>query len=291
MDVTLTPRQSGDRLLIKMRNNGLGGKFAAEVITIIYKENGGSPINQPDWPVPWVSDGKRDISTAAVHISKGQSRTLDFARYDPAAVQASRAGEADEPHWWFPTLPEPMGITYWPPIKSGKDLSARRFVALIRVYRSEPAHYTDFTFEVGVTGSLLICNPVPLKCTVLQAVWKPWREKYFIVSARIEIVNRSAKAVRLGSTFRLESDSGDGSALEPDGVTALKRAVTIERQKYSYIPADCELPAHHYMRGWYTYSLPRSRNGGKPHCTLICRDVEGRLYPMPIEPLPPSTHS
>jgi len=291
MDVTLTPRQSGNRLLIKIRNNGLGGKFTAEVITIIRKENGRPPISQPDWSVPWVSNGKRDISAAAVHIPKGQSRTLDFARYDPATVQASREGEADEPHWWFPTLPEPIGIMYWPPIKSGKDLSARRFVVLIRVYRSEPAHYTDFTFEVGVSGSLIICNPLPLKYTVLQAVWKPWRQTHFIVSVRIEILNRSAKAIRLGSTFQLESDSKDGPPLAPDEVTVLKRATTIEGQKYGYIPVGYELPAYHYMRGWLTSSLRRSENGGKPHCILIDPDMEGHLYPMPIEPLPPSTHS
>jgi hypothetical protein len=98
VDITLTPRQSGDRLLIKMRNNGLGGKFAAEVITIVRKEDGRLAISRPNWSVPWISDGKRDISTGAMHIPKGQSRTLDFARYDQAAVQESRADKADEPH-------------------------------------------------------------------------------------------------------------------------------------------------------------------------------------------------
>ena len=101
MDVTLTPRQSANQLLIKVRNNGLGGKFAAEVMMIIRKEDGQSPISQPDWPMPWVSDAKRDGSAATVHIPKDQSRTLDLARCDQATVQESHADKADEPHWLF----------------------------------------------------------------------------------------------------------------------------------------------------------------------------------------------
>ena len=288
MDVALTPRQSGDRLLIKMRNNGLGGKFAAEVITIVRKEDGRPAISQPDWSVPWVSDAKRDRSAAAIHIPKGQSRTLDFARCDQPTIPESHADKADEPHWWFPSLREPIGIRYWPPIKSGKDLSARRFVVLIRVYRSEPARCSDFTFEVGISGSLLICNPVPLKVTMLQAVWKPWRQTHYIVSADIEILNQSANAIRLAPTFQVESDSKAKPSLEPNEVTALKRAITTEGQKYATIPANLVLSAHHYIRGWLIFELERSENDGKPHCTLIYRDMEGRHYPVPIEPLPPS---
>ena len=291
MDVTLTPRASGDRLLIKMQNNGSGGKFAVEVLSIICKEDGRAPITQSDWSVPWASNGKRDMSIAAVNVPKGQSRTLDFARYDEAAVRESRADEAGEPHWWFSSLPEPIGIMYWPPIKSGKDLSARRFYVLLRVYRSEPAHCADFMFEVGVSGSLLICNPAPIRCALLQAVWKPWRQTHYLVSVRIEILNQSARAIRMAPSFQVESDSQDGPSLGPNELRALKRATQTERDKYAGLPADLVLPAGHYIRGWVIFSIRRSKDGGKPHCTLVDADMEGRRYPIPVEPVPPLTHS
>jgi hypothetical protein len=96
--VTLTPRQFADRLALEVRNNGPTASFTAEVIFIFRGNGDGTPDTTPGWAVPWAANGKIGPSTEPTEIPRGQQRTLDLARYDPAAVQASRLGDTGGPH-------------------------------------------------------------------------------------------------------------------------------------------------------------------------------------------------
>ena len=214
-DVTLTPRQFGDKLVLDVRNNGPAASFTAEVIFIFRSNGDGTPDTAPGWAVPWAANGKACLSTDAAEIPHGQQRTLDLARYDPAAVQASRSGDTSGPHWLFSSLPEPVGFSYWPPIASGRDLSARRFVVTLRVFRSSPPGWSDHTLGVGVSGSAIVCEPLPLKVEVIETDWRDRELRDFIVAARVQVQNSSGKTVRLSPVHWMQAATPGVIAAEP----------------------------------------------------------------------------
>jgi hypothetical protein len=88
-------------------------------------------------------------------------RILDFARYDVRGVNADLASTkwGDNKHWWFSSLPEPIGFMYHP-VATGAALEDQRFVVTVRIIRAEPANSTDRQFAIGVHGFDLICEPL-----------------------------------------------------------------------------------------------------------------------------------
>ena len=279
-DVTLTPRQFADKLILDVRNNGLTGSFTAEVIFIFRSNGDGAPDTTPGWAVPWAANGKAGLSTDAAEIPHGQQRTLDLARYDPAAVQASRLGYPSGPHWLFSSMPDPVGFSYWPPIASGRDLSGRRFVVTLRIFRSSPPGWSDYTFGVGVSGSAIVCEPLPLRVEVIETDWRDRELRDFIVAVRLQVQNNSGKTIRLSPVHWMQVAVPGVVPAEPTDLPAIRAAVSAEQARRTPSLYDrMEIAAGEVVRGWIVYGVGRSATGGKPQAFLVIRDEEGNMYP------------
>lgn len=285
VDVKITSTQRADWLLLDVQNNGATARFRAEVLVILRKELSGA-IEPSQWPVPWRADGKTGTSIAPAEIPAGQTGTLDFATYDPDAVNTSRSGNVGGYHWRFTSVPLLIGVMYYPPIKSLSDLSSRRFVVTIRILRSEPRGHMDRTFEVGSSGGQeLVCEPVPLKVTILDRDWKDWHLRHFIVSVLVRVENTTARTIRLAPVFWLESDSRDVPPPDRDDPKAIRQDISKEQERRTPSLFDrLEIPPHDRISGWVVHWVSRSEHYGKPHCWLILRDEVGGVYPVRIEP-------
>ena len=108
-----------------------------------------------------------------------------------------------------------MGFSYWPPIASGRDLSARRFVVTLRVFRSSPPGWSDHTLGVGVSGSAIVCESLPLKVEVIETDWRDRELRDFIVAARVQVQNNSGKTVRLSPVHWMQAATPGVIAAEP----------------------------------------------------------------------------
>jgi hypothetical protein len=284
VDVTLTPRQVADRLLLDVRNNGPGATFSSEVIFIFRSNGDGAPDTSPGWSVMWAADGMRGTSIAPQTIDRGQQRALDFAKCDAVAIRAARSGDTGGPHWIFPSLPEPVRVVYWPPIESGRDLSARRFAVTIRVYRSEPPGHVDFTRLVGISGSALVCEVPELTVRVLRADWKAHGLAGFIVAMEVEAKNESGKTIRLSPVHWMQTGSPGIQWPEPQDIKAIRSAIGVEQaQRTPSLYDRMEIADGETVRGWIVYGSGRSKTGGKPLLFLMLRDEEGNIYPAAVE--------
>jgi hypothetical protein len=229
VDVAITPRQFADKLLLDVRNNGPDAPFAAEVIFIFRANSDGTPDTTAGWAVPWAGNGRQGPSTEPVEIPSGQQRTLDFAHYDMAAINAARSGHATGPHWLFSSLPEPVGVIYSPPIQSGRDLSGRRFVVTLRIYRSSPHGWADHTLVIGISGSAVVCEPPDLKVDVLESDWKDWNLQGFIVAARVQAENHCGKTVRLSPHHWMQTAAPGVVPPAPADLRSIRSAVAAEQ--------------------------------------------------------------
>jgi len=287
VEVRITPTQRADWLLLSVENNGATASFRAEAIIILRKELSGA-VEPSNWPIPWAADGVTAKAVVPVEIPKDQTRVLDFARHDQDAVNPYRSGHVSGPHWWFTSLPLPIGVMYWPPIKSLGDLSGRRFVMTIRISRSEPAGHVDRTFEVGIgSGQALVCEPVALKVTILDCDWKDWHLRHFIVSVRVRIENTTARTIQLAPVFWMESDHKDVPPPHRDDPRTIRQDIFKAREYRTPSLFDRrEIPPGDSISGWVVHWVSRSEHYGKPRCWLILRDETGGLYPVRIEPEP-----
>ena len=283
-DLALTPRQVADKLLLDVRNNGPDASFTAEVIFILRGDDGNPPEPVSGWAVPWApADSVSGFSTGPAAIPQGQQRTLDLARSDPAATRASRSGETSGPHWMFSSLPDPVGVVYWPPIQSGSDLSARRFVIVLRVHRSGPQRWSDHTFSVGLSGSAIVCEPPLLAVEIVDTDWRLRELRDYVVAAQVQVRNNSGKNIRLSPMHWMQAAAPGVIPPAPDELPKIKAAVRAEQgRRVPSLYDRMEIADGETIRGWIVYGVGRSKTGGKPPAFLVIRDEEGNMYPAAV---------
>lgn len=157
--VDLIPEQVGDRLRLGLTNHGSAAEFSAQVTGILDPMR--RMIGPQHWPIPWLEDK----SAEPKRILAGQTRMLDFARYDAIAVNAelsTRHNDAD--HWWFSSVPTAIGAKYYN-LRCQGDLAEQHFVLTVRIMNANSGKYLDWRLTVGIQGSEFIC-----KCATYQRV-------------------------------------------------------------------------------------------------------------------------
>jgi hypothetical protein len=150
--IDLIPEQAGDRLRLGLLNHGSAAEYSAQVIAIF--DPLGQPIGPQHWLIPWLEDG----SPEPKRILTGQTRMLEFARYDSAAVNAELArGYGTDAHWWFSSAPVPIGARYYN-LRSQADLAAQRIVIVVRIMNADSDDYFDRRLAVGIDGARITCG-------------------------------------------------------------------------------------------------------------------------------------
>lgn len=154
--VIVRGEQDGLRLRLIVVNRGDAGMFTAEVVSVL-DNDGNARLGPSSWPIPWLEDG----SVEPKQILFAGSRILDFACYDVGALQADLKSThwGDHDHWWFSSLPQPIGFMYRP-VRTLADVEAQRFLVTVRIIRADPPNTTDRQFAVGVNGFDLTCAQV-----------------------------------------------------------------------------------------------------------------------------------
>ena len=100
-----------------------------------------------------------DGSVEPKMILQAEKPFLDFARFEFAAVTADLASShwGGNKHWWFLSLPEPIGVMYRL-VATERDLEAQRFVVTVCIIWAEPLNYTDRQLSIRFRGFDLICE-------------------------------------------------------------------------------------------------------------------------------------
>lgn len=150
-DVRLVPEPDGVHLRLLLRNNGKPAELSAQVITI--RDPLGRAVGPQNWTIPWLDDS----STETKRVLCGQTRILDFAQYDPVAVQNEiKNGRNDTPHWRFPAAPSPVGARYYN-LRNDADLDEQRFLIKVRLLNATSQSFTDYELAVGIHRHKPVC--------------------------------------------------------------------------------------------------------------------------------------
>jgi hypothetical protein len=149
--VDLIPEQAGYRLRIGLLNRRSAAEYSAQVTAIL--DPLGRPIGPQHWPIPWLEDG----SPEPKRILTGQTRMLDFARCDLAAVNAELcSGHGTDAHWWFSSVPVPIGARYYN-LRSQEDLADQHIMLTVRIMNANSGDYFDRELQVGLNGPRITC--------------------------------------------------------------------------------------------------------------------------------------
>jgi hypothetical protein len=149
--VGLVPEPDGVHLRLLLRNNGEPAEISVQVIAI--RDPLGRAIGPQHWTIPWLDDS----STEPKRVLRGQTRILDFAQYNPAAVRSEiRSGRGQVPHWRFPAAPSPVEARYYN-LRSDADLDEQRFFVTVRLLNADSQNFTDYDLAVGVQQHEPVC--------------------------------------------------------------------------------------------------------------------------------------
>lgn len=149
----------GCQVRLGLENRGPDAEASVQV-TRICQPPGGKPKGVQHWPVPWFNDN----AVEAKRILSGQTRTLDFAVFNPAAVEASISGQAGAAHWRFASVPEPIEVSYYNLIKPS-DVDEQEFILTVRLLVAGPGRYEDWQVTLKMRGREVVCECVPIKHT------------------------------------------------------------------------------------------------------------------------------
>jgi hypothetical protein len=150
----LLSEQADNCLRLGMSNLGAAAEFSAQVTGIL--DPLGRAVGLQHWPIPWLEDG----SPEPKRILTGQTRMLDFARYDPAAVNAElSAGSGGATHWWFSSVPVPIGAKYYN-LRSQADLTDQHITLTVRIMNAHSGDYFDRQLMLGIKDSQITCELV-----------------------------------------------------------------------------------------------------------------------------------
>ena len=153
MNIVLISEQAGVQIRLGLLNRGAAAEFSAQVTRIL--DTKGRAIGPQHWPIPWLEDKSIDPK----RILTGQTRMLDFACYDVAAVNAELGtGHGGADHWWFSSVPAPIGVMYYA-LRDQRDLEEQRFIITVRIMDANSGDYADRQLALGVRGFGLICEP------------------------------------------------------------------------------------------------------------------------------------
>jgi hypothetical protein len=152
-----------NRFRLGALNRGELGRFRAEVIDIRTQDDQVPLVSRNGWPVPWLEDGSvgsKDVPTAAKPL-------LDFAHFNLANLREDLEGTKwlNGNHWTFPSLPEPINISY-SAVRTWAEQDNHYFIVTVRVIRDDPPGFSDTEFRLGTDGREPYCrenagNPSP----------------------------------------------------------------------------------------------------------------------------------
>jgi hypothetical protein len=107
-----------------------------------------------NWTIPCI-EGR---STDPKRIPTGGRQGLDFARYDADAVSAELStGHGSANHWWFPAVPDPVGVRYYN-LRSQDDLELQYFILTVRIINASSDKYLDRRLIVRIKDHELRCE-------------------------------------------------------------------------------------------------------------------------------------
>jgi hypothetical protein len=150
--VDLISEQAGERLRLGLVNHDAAAEYSAEVTGIL--DPLGRRLGPQHWPIPWLDHS----STEPKRILKGQTRMLDFARYEEAAVNAELSmGIGGTAHWRFSSVPTAIDAHYYN-LRSQADLEEQRFILTVRIVNASSGKYFDRQLTVGIRGSRIVCE-------------------------------------------------------------------------------------------------------------------------------------
>lgn len=128
-------------------------------VTSLCQPPRGRPKGPQHWPMQWHDDG----TVESKRILSGQTRTLDFAIFDPEAVMApSDGGRGGAAHWRFASAPEPIGVKYYN-LLSPADADEQEFILTVRILIADSRRYLDWQVTVKAIGFEVVCECVPIK--------------------------------------------------------------------------------------------------------------------------------
>jgi hypothetical protein len=150
-DVELVPEPDGAHLRLLLRNNGKPAELSVQVTTI--RDPLGRAVGPQHWTIPWLDDS----STEPKRVLCGQTRILDFACYEPVAVQTEiRNGHGVAPHWRFAAVPNLVEARYYN-LRSDADLDEQRLLVTVRLLNAGSRRYADYDLAVGVHQGEPLC--------------------------------------------------------------------------------------------------------------------------------------
>jgi hypothetical protein len=143
---------------LTLSNHGPAAEYSAQV-TRFCQPPMGRPKGPQYWPLLWQDDHTAEPK----RILSGQTRTLDFAIFDPAAVHASLStGQDGAEHWRFPSVPEPIGVKYYN-LRSPSDVGDQEFILTVRIMNADSGGYRDWQIVLKVRGLEVVCELTAIK--------------------------------------------------------------------------------------------------------------------------------
>lgn len=137
----------GNCLRLDLSNCGPVAEYSAQVTSMCQPPTG-RPKGPQHWPIPFLDDHTAEPK----RILSGQTRTLDFAIFNPATVKASLStGQDGADHWQFPSVPEPIGVKYYN-LRNPTDVDDQEFILTVRIMNADSGGYLDWRITVKVKG-------------------------------------------------------------------------------------------------------------------------------------------
>lgn len=135
----------GNCLRLDLSNRGPVAEYSAQATSLCQPPTG-RPKGPQHWPILWLDDHTAESK----RILSGQTRTLDFAIFDPAAVNASLStGQDGTDHWRFPSVPEPIGVKYYN-LRNPTDVDDQEFILTVRIMNADSGGYLDWRITVKI---------------------------------------------------------------------------------------------------------------------------------------------
>lgn len=129
----------GNCLRLNLSNRGPMAEYSAEVTSLCQPPTG-RPKGRQHWPITWLDDHTAEPKW----ILSGQTRTLNFAIFDPAAVNVSLStGQDGVDHWRFPSVAESIGVKYYN-LLNPTDVDDQEFILTVRIMNADSENYRDW---------------------------------------------------------------------------------------------------------------------------------------------------
>jgi hypothetical protein len=146
----------GNCIRLDLSNHGAEAECSAEVTSLCQPPTGRAKGRH--WPIPFLEDH----TAGPKRILSGQTRKLDFAIFDPAAVKASLStGEDGADHWQFSSVPEPIGVKYYN-LRNPSDVDDQEFILTVRIMNADSGNYRDWQVTVKVRGFEVVGELTPI---------------------------------------------------------------------------------------------------------------------------------